>query len=288
MSATNVENRPCVVVLGMSRSGTSTMTEVINVLGVPLGRPDDLFSGPDNPRGNFESNELCLVNDFILARFGGTWWAPPKLMGKWYLSRTANSLLPYLRTAFSDVYHSEYWLWKDPRLCYTLPLWLRVLPPVCAVVVVRNPRFVADSIHRRYQLPLAYCHALWNVANRNALRAVGGLPSVFVNFDEVLEEPVRSVERLADQLICLGVTLDGSRSEATRCLLPENRSDPTKSWADRLNDRLWHQLSTVAPMSADLHRFSSLARRSLWAETAVTLGRWWGQRPGILGARAEP
>lgn len=262
----------------MHRSGTSAITQAIHALGIPLGRADDLFSAPDNPSGHFESNQLCLVNDFILARFGGTWWAPPKLARNWHLSRRANSLLPYLRTALSDVYRTDYWLWKDPRLSYTMPLWSRVLPPVCAVVVVRNPASVALSLHKRDHFPLTYCHALWNAYNRSAARAVSGLPSIFVNFDDALRDPARSLERLADHLSCLGVRIEGSHSEAAGCLLPEGAKRPI-SWLAQINEPLWRQLSIAAPVSSYRYTPSSIARPSLWAGTALALGRLWARRP---------
>src|SRR5438094_4158341 len=67
-------------VLGMHRSGTSAVTRVINLLGVPLNvRADWLPETPqDNPRGFWESASLLEVNDAILATFGGTWMEPPR------------------------------------------------------------------------------------------------------------------------------------------------------------------------------------------------------------------
>ena len=68
-----------VMVVGMHRSGTSAVTRVINLLGVPLGRADDIYSAEDNPSGHWESRQLCAVDNLILRVFGGFDMAmPPK------------------------------------------------------------------------------------------------------------------------------------------------------------------------------------------------------------------
>ena len=58
-----------VMVVGMHRSGTLAVTRVINLLGVPLGRADYIYSAGDNPSGHRESRTLCALYDMILRRF---------------------------------------------------------------------------------------------------------------------------------------------------------------------------------------------------------------------------
>lgn len=69
-----------VVVLGMHRSGTSAVTRVVNLLGLPLCRRDDLYLAADNPAGHWESTSVVGVNDALLAEMGGPCWAPPVLL----------------------------------------------------------------------------------------------------------------------------------------------------------------------------------------------------------------
>ncbi len=52
-----------VMVVGMHRSGTAA----VNLLGVPVGRADDIYSAKDNPSGHWESRRLSALNSMILA-----------------------------------------------------------------------------------------------------------------------------------------------------------------------------------------------------------------------------
>lgn len=263
----------------MHRSGTSAITQAIHRLGLPLGRPEDLFSAPDNPEGHFESNELCLVNDFILARLGGTWWAPPKLRTNWQYSRTATSLLPYLRTSFSDVYQSPLWLWKDPRLSLTLPLWLRVLPQVCAVVVIRDPARVARSLREREGFPFLYCDALWESYNRSACRSTARLGTIFINFDVARKDPRTSIAHLADDLGSLGIPLTGNLDHAISSVLPENKPHSPTSWQSQLTRPLWKRLREQPAAPGGPHSLQDVAPTSFWADATIAAARLWANRP---------
>jgi hypothetical protein len=196
------------MVVGMHRSGTSAITGVINLLGVPLGRADDIYSAGDNPSGHFESRQLCALNNTILNVFGGFDIAMPPMPRSWLESRRAAGLRPVMRATFDSVYQGERWLWKDPRTCLTLPLWRQVLDDFCVVFVVRDAGPVMRSLHRREGFPLFYCYALWEDHNRRAVRALSGLPVVRVDFDSMLEDPLTQVKLLAEGLTSVGVQLN--------------------------------------------------------------------------------
>jgi hypothetical protein len=197
-----------VMVVGMHRSGTSAVTRVINLLGVPLGRADDVYSAEDNPSGHWESRELCALDTVILNVFGGFDIAMPPMPRSWLQSRRAARLRPVMRATFNNVYQEERWLWKDPRLCLTLPLWRQVLNDFCVVFVVRDAGPVVRSLHRREGFPPFYCYALWEVYNRRAAAAASGLPVVRVDFDSMLEDPLSHVKLLAEGLSSVGVQLN--------------------------------------------------------------------------------
>ena len=95
------------MVVGMHRSGTSAVTRVVNLLGVPLGREDDIYSAKDNPSGHWESRQLCAVNNMILHVFGGFDMAMPPMPRSWLQSRRAAHLRPVMRAAFDNVYQGE-------------------------------------------------------------------------------------------------------------------------------------------------------------------------------------
>jgi hypothetical protein len=208
------------MVVGMHRSGTSAVTRVVNLLGVPLGREDDIYSAEDNPSGHWESRQLCALNNVILRAFGGFDMGMPPMPRSWLRSRRAGHLRGVMRAAFDDVYQGERWLWKDPRTCLTLPLWRQVLHDFCVVFVVRDAGPVMRSLHHREggAYPLSYCYALWDDYNRRAVAALSGLPVVTVDFDSMLENPLHRVKLLSEGLSSVGVRLNGEIDTAAASL----------------------------------------------------------------------
>jgi hypothetical protein len=204
----------------MHRSGTSAVTRVVNLLGVPLGRADDIYAAEDNPSGHWESRELCAVNNVMLQLFGGFDMGMPPMPRSWLQSQRAAQLRLVMRATFDDVYQGERWLWKDPRICLTLPLWRQVLDDFCAVFVVRDAGPTMRSLHRREGggYPLFYCYALWDDYNRRAVAALSGLPVVIVDFDSMLEDPLNQVKLLSEGLSSVGVQLNGEIAAAAASL----------------------------------------------------------------------
>jgi hypothetical protein len=214
------------MVVGMHRSGTSAVTRVINLLGVPLGRDDDIYTAEDNPSGHWESRTLSDLNEMILHLFGGFDFGPPPMHRSWPRSRRAEYLRSVMRATFDDVYRGDRWLWKDPRICLTLPLWRQVLNDFGIVFVVREADPVARSLRRREGFPIVYCYALWDDYNRRAVAASSGLPVVTVDFDSMLEDPLRQVTLLSERLSSVGVQLNGEIDTAAGSVHRSARPDP--------------------------------------------------------------
>lgn len=264
-----------VVVVGMHRSGTSAVTRVVNLLGVPLGRPDDLYRAPDNPSGHFESVSLCAANDAILAAFGGTDTCPPRLAPGWEHSPTADRLLPALQAVFRYVYAEGPWLWKDPRVCLTLPLWRRVLDEFCVVFVVRSVEAVVGSLHRRQGFPPLYCRALWERYNRSALAAMDGLPVVTVSFDHLVQAPVEQTAELARRLKAVGVDGHGSVEEAAASL-DTSVARPAPRWQSSFLTAPLERAVQLLPDLSETFRPPRLPAVSApWAPVAFATARTW-------------
>lgn len=273
-----------VVVLGMHRSGTSVVTRVINLMGVPLGRADDIYNGPDNFSGHWESLALGACNKTILALFGGTEHTLPRLARGWENSPKSSNILPALRASFCDVYRTERWLWKDPRLCITLPLWRRFLPEFCVVFVTRRPGPVSRSLSRREDMPVWYSLANWERYNRAGLQSLTGLPVIVVNFEELMSDPAHEVGRLADDLQALGVDLSAGAAVATSTVRPDivrERSDA--SWVDQSFAPFVAAINKL-PRSSRAFYPPALPAEPAWVQHAFTVGRLRAAlRDGFLG-----
>lgn len=191
-----------VFVLGMHRSGTSAVTRVIDLLGVPVGEPR-MEPQPDNPTGFWEVTTLVDLNDELLAHLGGAWDAPPPPRpAGWEHDGALDDLRSRATTAFAAAHRGTRWVWKDPRACLVLPFW-RVAAPGddVAVVVLRNPLDVAWSLNRRNGVALELGLALWERYVRAMVCDAAGLPALVLRYDDLLDDPRSGCERLQEFLV---------------------------------------------------------------------------------------
>jgi hypothetical protein len=261
-----------VMVVGMHRSGTSAVTRVVNLLGVPLGRADDIYSAKDNPSGHWESRRLCALDNMILRVFGGFDMAMPPMPHSWLESRRAVHLRRVMQATFENVYQGERWLWKDPRICLTLPLWRQVLNDFCVVFVVRDADPVMRSLHRRDGFPLFYCYALWDDYNRRAAAALSGLPVVTVDFDSMLEDPLHQVKLLSEGLSFVGVELNDEIGIAAASV--HRPAGPGRSADPGPGHRLATALKT-GPNVSQAFRPPPLPGQPLWVRPTIRAGCSW-------------
>jgi Cupin-like domain len=213
-----------VVVLGMHRSGTSATTRAINLLGIPLCVQEDLWLGSrGNPTGYWESASLAQFNDRLLREAGAAWWCPPAsdeltpLLGSEPLRAAASALFARLHT-------TDQWVWKDPRICITLPFWREVLDAMLTcILVLRNPLEIAESLRVRDGMPLRWGLALWERYSRHALQALDGHDVIVTQYADVVGDAVGWARRTSSQLSDRGLILDTDRRQAADFLREELR-----------------------------------------------------------------
>jgi hypothetical protein len=143
------EGTPVVCITGMYRSGTSMVARIVNLLGVAFG-PESLLveAGVDNHSGFWESRPIVLVNQELLAAFGGTPLRPPTLPQGWEQSPAVDGLRVRARAAVRMLGHGDLVGWKDPATSLTLPFWRTVAPIRGTILCVREPRAVLRSLGR--------------------------------------------------------------------------------------------------------------------------------------------
>lgn len=200
-----------VVVLGMHRTGTSTVTRSLRALGVHLG---ENFLPPvagDNDKGYFEDVEVNRLNIEILEKLGYSWddvATIPQERFKWDVLRPLRQRA--LELLQSRVNVRPYGM-KDPRLCRTLPFWsdvieaLRLVPAY--VISARHPNDVYESLKKRGPVQPVSVHYLWLQHLVPALVSTADSRRVVVSYDNMVTEPMRELERLAR---ALGLTFDPS------------------------------------------------------------------------------
>lgn len=134
---------PCVIVLGMHRSGTSLLTGSLEAAGLHLGEVNHVATF--NRKGNKENESIRGFHNELLAKNGASWDRPPKGQVRWDRSdeERARSLVePYLRAALP-------WGFKDPRTLWMVEGWLRLLPSARIIGVFRHPSLVVRSLAAR-------------------------------------------------------------------------------------------------------------------------------------------
>jgi hypothetical protein len=144
-----------IVVIGMHRSGTRLVVDVLHKLGV--------FMGAD-AQADSESVTFMLLNEDILHQCGA-FWSEPMAAHFLLAEPQAQAQLAAHALAAVDSQLDRYggptgWHrsanelppfgWKDPRNTFTLPVWKRVFPNLRAVHVVRHGVDVAASLARRH------------------------------------------------------------------------------------------------------------------------------------------
>ena len=199
------ESRP-VVVLGMHRSGTSVVAQIVNALGASAGGADQL-PAPDifNPTGYWEHRELVQLDAEILAVLGASW----KDVVSADVSRLSEEQRVHYVTRAKSIVQSLQgggsFVLKDPRMSTLIPFWRDVLQNPVFVIAWRDPLAVARSLVTRDREPLLRSVAAWEHHNRTLLRDTEGLPRLLVSYEALLADPSRVARELHASLTQLGI-----------------------------------------------------------------------------------
>jgi hypothetical protein len=182
--------RTAYLVLGMHRSGTSALANVLALAGADL--PREVMPADDhNARGYFEPWRIAVFNDRRLAAAGTAWddpfaalTAPPADEATW--REEARGLF---RAQFGRRRRP---LLKDPRVTVLWDLWRPVLEAeglaLRVLVPVRSPLAVAGSLAARDGFPLRKSVMVWCAYMLAAEAGSRDLPRAFVDYDALLED----------------------------------------------------------------------------------------------------
>jgi hypothetical protein len=206
------------LVLGMHRSGTSSMAGAMVRLGgsAPLNL---MPPADDNPTGFWESTVLATLNDQILAA-GGSHWEDWRQFDPTRIDATAALALKRqaklaLAGEFGD---ATFAVVKDPRMCRLMPFWSSVFREanwsIRPVLQLRSPLEVALSLNRRDGIPLGLGCLLWLRHVLDAEEGTRGIRRAVVDWTDFLGDPRRTLERVGEQLnVVWPRWSDGARAE---------------------------------------------------------------------------
>jgi hypothetical protein len=194
-----------IFVLGMHRSGTSAITRLINMMGAYFGNQGAAIPVNDhNLKGFWEREDFVTLNKQLLAIRGCNWtdvtaWP---LAGRLPLHP---EVVDMMRRFLGEMDAHRPWVLKDPRVCVTFADWLPLLEAPLPVIVARDPLEVARSLQQRDGMPIGYGVALWEFYAVHTIRNTAALPKVFINYDDVVTDPLGASRKLYDSLSKGGV-----------------------------------------------------------------------------------
>jgi hypothetical protein len=172
------------IVIGMHRSGTSLLMNLLQRAGGDLGDPQGFYPCDRwNPDGYFEQQEILSANRELLHGPLGrlAFFFPP---GEHTIRQRGRRMQARLRET-GRRYTGK--LVKDPRFLFTSPAWEDTGTTFSHVLVaLREPDEVAASLNRRNRLPRFLAMKMMLEHYRRLLVFTSGRPTRWVRYDRLV------------------------------------------------------------------------------------------------------
>jgi hypothetical protein len=192
------------VVLGMHRSGTSSVAGTLAHLGARP--PNNLISAEkQNERGFWESRAVITLNEAIFKSLGQDWddvssVALNELDGS-ELSRFEHEAGVIIDSEFEN---ANVIVLKDPRICLVLPIWERALTAknydIKIVLPFRDAGEVVASLWARNNLPHSTAALLWLRYIIDAELSSRRLSRYFFSWHDLLKDWQSVIDKLSFDL----------------------------------------------------------------------------------------
>lgn len=205
------------IILGMARSGTSLAASILARQGYTVaGSSADALQKPNkyNPSGYWESRALMDNNIEILSLTGfrpdNTWFHEAITPGQVdHIARLEP--LPHHMQFVESFERQSPWLWKDPRLCYTLDYWWPLLDRETTRVlhvtrdageIFRSFQRVADDWHVTVAMEEAVIRQRIDEHRESAARILAkhDIPHLTIDYAEYESAPGKVAAEISELL----------------------------------------------------------------------------------------
>ena len=202
-------------VIGFGRSGTSALTRVLSLCGAALP-PRLLGANAHNRRGFWEPRAVIHLNEAILRRHRSSGYdlsLHAHEEGAFDVAANA-AYIAKIRAYLATLPAAPLVVIKEPKLTALSGLWFEAARlagfDIATVVAVRHPHEVTASLAKRRANNYNYVRdspeltsAWWLTYTLLAERYTRGVPRVFVEYPNLLEDWRREVKR-----ICVALAID--------------------------------------------------------------------------------
>jgi hypothetical protein len=207
-----------VIILGMARSGTSLTASIFASHGYYVDEEEAITpKNHTNPKGLWESMGLLALNEKLLRATGfarDNTWRYQAITGEQVAALAKVEPGEEHRDFLRRFEAHAPWVWKDPRLCYTLANWWPLLDHdnTLVLLVLRDPAAIYSSFVRigwREDSPAARAElnerTAQHIASARRIIAELGIPAITIRYEEYSETPDAIAARIG---AAAGITLD--------------------------------------------------------------------------------
>ena len=195
-----------VVIVGMYRSGMSSVSGALVSMGLFAGGEEDLSDRfPDNAAGSFEHKDVRDICDALLSSSRAEWWKVAGFDPDTVDDETVATQLRKFEKLAGELDENSPWILKEPRLSLLLPFFDSCLSAPVVLIVLRNPVEIARSLRRRSGIPLTVGLALWETYILHAVRSAAPFRHFFIQYEDIISSPREALQNLGSDLSLAGI-----------------------------------------------------------------------------------
>lgn len=192
--------RKAVIVLGMHRSGTSTTSGILNILGFDLGKAI-MGANEANPKGFFENHRIMSYNEDLFKMLHVNWHNTVGLLEQWWNTTEIDLFTKRLTSLILDEFTFESpLLFKDPRICILLPIYLEAFKVLNIepffILTYRNPDEVAESLKKRDNFSCHKSARIWIDHMLKAEKHTRNYPRIIIDYNYILADPIAALKKM--------------------------------------------------------------------------------------------
>ena len=202
----DAESSP-IIVLGVERSGTSVVAEMLHKWGAYAGPSEKLHKADAHaPKGYWEYKPLWdLVAELGDFDTGATWWNAD--FQKRMAEKATNPVYRKKATELmAEMHKGGPWFWKDPALSHFLPFWKQLWGDAIYIITVRDPldtavswqKFIMPSNVKRTISFVAMNLLRWQHMMTLILQHTEDVQyRLFLGYEDIIHNPCTQAKKLA-------------------------------------------------------------------------------------------